>query len=95
MLNKRQEANQHQVAGTHYQSPIQHWDFVLSNNLGYLEGQITRYITRHRKKNGLEDLLKARHYLDKLIEVETERAQTAVSSHDPAEPAGRGYVDQD
>jgi hypothetical protein len=65
-----QTANETQVAGEHYRTPIQHWDYVLANDLGYLEGQITKYVTRWRKKNGVEDLLKARHFLDKLIESE-------------------------
>jgi hypothetical protein len=62
-------ANAVQVGGEHYRSQFQHWDWVIANNLGYLEGCATKYIARWRKKNGLEDLLKARHYLDKLIEV--------------------------
>jgi len=64
------KANDVQVAGEHYRTPIQHWDYVLANDLGYFEGQITKYVTRWRKKNGLEDLHKARHFLDKLIESE-------------------------
>ena len=62
-------ANASQVGGGHYKAPIQHWDFVIANDLGYFEGQITKYITRWRKKNGVQDLIKARHFLDKLIEV--------------------------
>lgn len=61
-------ANNHQVAGQHYQSPYQHWDLVIVLNLGYFEGQITKYLTRHARKNGLEDVMKAAHFLDKLIE---------------------------
>ena len=68
-----QTANETQVAGEHYRTPIQHWDYVLANDLGYFEGQITKYVTRWRKKNGLEDLHKARHFLDKLIESESGR----------------------
>jgi hypothetical protein len=64
------KANDTQVAGNHYCTPIQHWDYVIANDLGYFEGQITKYITRWRKKNGLQDLHKARHFLEKLIESE-------------------------
>jgi hypothetical protein len=63
------EANKTQVAGGHYRAGIQHWDYVVANELNYFEGQITKYVTRCRKKNGLEDLYKARHFLDKYIEV--------------------------
>lgn len=62
--------NMTQIGGGHYKgTTYQHWDFVIQALEGrYLEGNITKYVTRHRKKNGLQDLLKARHYLDKLIE---------------------------
>lgn len=63
-------ANDRQVGGAHYAKPIQHWDYVVAQGLGYFEGQITKYVSRWRDKNGIEDLKKARHFLDKLIEVE-------------------------
>lgn len=56
----------------HYKDKaIQPWDFVVSNNLGYLEGNVIKYITRWRQKGGVEDLRKAKHYIEKLIEMET------------------------
>jgi len=61
-------ANERQVGGAHYRSAYQHWDFVEDVGLGYLEGQITKYICRHAKKNGLQDVEKAGHFLDKLME---------------------------
>ena len=64
------KANEKQVAGQHYRAKIQHWDFVVAAGLGYFEGQITKYVTRWRKKNGVQDLQKAEHFLEKLIEVE-------------------------
>lgn len=69
-------ANDMQVGGTHYeQNAIQPWDFIISNNLSYLVGNIIKYLCRYKNKNGVEDLRKARHYLDKLIEVETKDKQ--------------------
>lgn len=62
-------ANSHQVGGSHYASPIQHWDFVAANDLDYFQGQITKYVCRWRMKNGVQDLEKARHFLDKYIEL--------------------------
>ena len=63
-----QSPNSHQVGGTHYQAPFQHWDFVLECLEGrYLEGNITKYVCRWRKKNGLLDLRKSIQYLDKLL----------------------------
>jgi hypothetical protein len=65
------KANDVQVAGTHYKNKsIQPWDYIVDNNLGYLEGNIVKYVSRWKDKGGLDDLKKARHYLDKLIEVQ-------------------------
>lgn len=63
-------ANSMQVGGSHYNvRPIQHWDFVASHDYGYLEGQVTKYLFRWRDKNGVQDLEKASHFLQKLSEV--------------------------
>ena len=82
-------ANDTQIGGTHYAAPIQHWDFVAANRLDYFQGQITKYVARWKEKNGVEDLLKARHFLDKYIELNSPPAD------DGEEPRGRGYVNQD
>ena len=68
-------ANETQVAGSHYRDKkIQTWDYIVQNNLGYLEGNVIKYVSRYKEKNGIEDLIKAAHYLEKLIEVERENA---------------------
>jgi hypothetical protein len=64
-------ANDKQIGGDHYQSPIPCWDFIAANNIGYFEGTAIKYLTRWRKKGGVEDLRKAIHFLEKLIEIET------------------------
>ncbi len=57
----------------HYKDkPMQPWDYIIANNLNYLEGNVVKYVSRWRQKGGVEDLRKAKHYLEKLIEVETE-----------------------
>ena len=57
-----------QVGGTYYSDmKIQPIDFIIQNNLGYIEGNIVKYISRYKNKNGLEDLRKAQQYLDILI----------------------------
>lgn len=62
-------ANNKQVAGTHYQGKqLQHWDLVAIYGWDYFQGQITKYLMRWRDKNGLEDLRKAQHFLEKYIE---------------------------
>jgi Protein of unknwon function (DUF3310) len=66
-------ANDRQVAGNHYSAPVQHWDYVVANDLNYFEGQITKYVTRCRKKgNCVQDLEKAKHFLEKYIEIQKE-----------------------
>jgi hypothetical protein len=68
-------ANKRQVGGTHYQQVtalgLQHWDLAALFHLDYFQGQVTKYLFRWRLKGGLQDLHKARHYLDKYLEVET------------------------
>ena len=69
-------ANDMQVGGMHYaEKAIQPWDFIVSNNIGYLEGNVIKYVSRWRDKGGVEDLRKAGHYLQKLIEVETKESK--------------------
>jgi hypothetical protein len=52
----------------HYASEYQHWDLAIAIPMNYLTGCSTKYVARWRKKGGLDDLHKAMHYLDKLIE---------------------------
>lgn len=60
-----------QVGGDHYRiMAIQPIEFIEANNLGYCVGNVIKYVCRYRRKNGKEDLLKARHYIDLLIEQE-------------------------
>lgn len=62
-------ANDIQHGGTHYMSSYAHWDLVADLGLNYYVANATKYVTRHRNKNGREDVLKAGHYLDKYIEL--------------------------
>ena len=88
-------ANETQVGGTHYQAVIQTWDYILSHDLGFLEGNIIKYVTRYRKKNGVQDLEKALHYLNKLIEVEHDRLQhTHTDTNCPDEPDEKAVAEK-
>ena len=64
------KTNDFQHGGDHYSKGIslQHWDICVTFGVGYLEGCATKYLTRWRKKNGVEDLRKAQHYVTKLKE---------------------------
>lgn len=69
-------ANERQVGGNHYREAAagqdeQHWDRQWRlHGRGYFIGQITRYVERYHLKNGIEDLNKAQHYIEKLKELE-------------------------
>jgi hypothetical protein len=65
-------ANDKQIGGNHYRlKSIQPWDYIAANDIGYFEGNIIKYVSRWRNKGGLDDLRKAQHYLEKLIELNT------------------------
>lgn len=69
-----QDSLKTQVSGTHYTKlKIQPMEYSMANSLDACQHTIIKYVTRFRDKNGLEDLKKARHTLDMLIEFE-ERA---------------------
>ena len=67
------KANDTQVGGDHYKSKaIQPWDYIIANNLPFLEGCIVKYVSRWQDKGGVGDLRKAQHFLAKLIEVQVD-----------------------
>jgi len=78
-------ANDRQVGGGHYKTGgEEHWDRQWRlYGRGYFVGCITKYVERYPAKNGIQDLEKAKHFLEKLIELEG------------MEPKGNGYVNQD
>jgi len=62
-----------QVGGSHYKEmKIQPIDYIVENEKPYREANVIKYVSRYKSKNGLEDLQKARHYLDLLIESMTD-----------------------
>lgn len=64
------QASKSMVGGTHYLLPIQPVEYIYKNNLNFLQGNVVKYITRYKDKNGKEDLEKVKHYVDLLIELE-------------------------
>ena len=58
-----------QEGGNHYKDmAIQPVEFITANNLGFLEGNVVKYICRHHAKNGAEDIKKAIHYCELLLQ---------------------------
>jgi hypothetical protein len=71
MLEEEKSALFKQVGGSHYRDKgIQPIIYIHANNLGFCEGNVVKYVTRWREKNGVADLKKAIHYLELLIELE-------------------------
>ena len=72
-----------QIGGSHYKDlPIQPVEFIERNNLGFCAGNVIKYVCRYKNKNGIEDLKKAKHYLELLIEIEENEYSNSVSSND-------------
>ena len=71
-----------QVGGNHYSSKsIQPIEYIEANNLNFHEGNVIKYVTRHRLKNGKEDIEKAIWYLQRILEVEYGDAVHTASVH--------------
>ena len=71
----RNEGHSNPINPLHYGKDEAHdcITYCLQNGVGFLEGNVIKYVTRWRKKNGIEDLKKAQEYLRRLIESEEER----------------------
>lgn len=71
IIEEIKSALQKQEGGNHYKDfAIEPVVFIQKNGLGFCEGNIIKYVCRHRKKGGIEDLRKAKHYLEILAELE-------------------------
>ena len=66
----KQKATDRQVGGSHYDYPIQPIDFIVENAVPFIEANVIKYVMRHRTKNGKQDIEKAIHYLQLLLEKE-------------------------
>ena len=68
-----------QIGGGHYKKyNIQPTEFIHKNNIPFIEGNIVKYVIRHRDKNGIQDLLKAKHYIELLIELDYHESKEEV-----------------
>lgn len=67
---QNEEGPEEDVAHQHHYEAlaIQPIDYITKNNLGYMEGNVVKYVSRYKLKGGKRDLLKAREYLNRLIE---------------------------
>lgn len=70
-------ANDTQIGGDHYKGGEEHWDRVQRLGLDYFQACITKYVERCWRKNGVEDLKKAQHFIQKYIEISGDRLGAA------------------
>ena len=83
-----------QVGGNHYKDlAIQPIDYIMQNGLGWCEGNIVKYITRHSLKGGRKDIEKVIHYAEMLLaEYDERNKDEELSSGDPAGTVGTGSI---
>lgn len=68
------KSTDYQVAGDHYKKlKIQPIEYIMANQLPFAEGCIVKYVTRWRDKGGVDDLRKAKQFIDFIIESELEK----------------------
>ncbi len=69
--SKPESALEVQEGGNHYKDmKIQPVEYIHANGLGYIEGNVVKYISRHKFKGGAEDIKKAIHYCQMILEME-------------------------
>jgi len=66
----------YQVGGKHYTNKkIQPIEYIMANELNFAEGNVVKYVSRYKDKNGLEDLRKAKQYIEFLIDDYTKKTK--------------------
>jgi hypothetical protein len=66
----------YQPGGSHYiDQGIQPIEYIIANGLDFCQGNVVKYVTRYKYKNGLQDLLKAKHYIEFLIKEEMKKEE--------------------
>ncbi|WP_043713203.1 DUF3310 domain-containing protein [Methylobacterium sp. 285MFTsu5.1] len=77
-MTKQPSALTVQEGGSHYKDlPIQPVEYIHANGIPFCEGNVIKYVSRWRSKNGIADLKKARHFIDLLIELESKKLDLA------------------
>ena len=86
-----------QVGGNHYQTmKIQPAEFINKNEMKFAEGNAIKYICRHVNKGGKQDLEKAKHYIDMIIERDyTNETSMTFTPLDTDTPTGHGTLSDD
>lgn len=64
---RRKEVNNDKINPSYYGTGFDVIDFCQKNNIDFMQGNVIKYVTRYKEKNGKEDLLKAKEYIDRII----------------------------
>lgn len=86
------KASEYQVGGSHYAADYQHWDWAIDIQMQPMEYASTKYLTRWREKNGLEDIQKSQHYFTKGFESFLEDRYCNMSICNPAVNDGSNVI---
>lgn len=83
-----------QVSGNHYKGlKIQPIEYIHANGLDYLQGNVVKYVTRHKSKNGAADIQKAIHYLELILQLQYGEEESQVHEIVGTEPVNDGWID--
>lgn len=70
-----------QHGGDHYKTmPIQPIEYISANGIGFIEGNVIKYVSRWKNKGGVQDLQKAKHMLEMLIEMQEAGIESILST---------------
>lgn len=85
-----------QEGGNHYKDmAIQPVEYIVKNNLGYLEGNVIKYVSRHQAKNGEEDIKKAIHYLQMILEMQYPKESVIATYENMIKKAAKATKSED
>lgn len=80
-METKSEVLNSEVGGTHYsRMKIQPIEYIMANNLPFADGNVVKYISRHRFKNGAEDVEKVIHYCKLILSLEYKYSDEQIKS---------------
>ena len=82
MEEKEKSALDEQVGGDHYKKlGIQPVELIRDINANFFQGNVIKYVTRYKDKNGIKDLEKAKHYLELIEELHPNNNSSKITSY--------------
>lgn len=87
--SKSEKEDHHEVGGDHYKMAIEPWDYIYANRLPFDEGSVVKYISRHKSKNGAEDVKKAISFCEHILKTHMEKTWIKVDKDHQPKPYQR------